>query len=255
MESANAATTALISGSVDAALSGPGEVVAAQARGQQVLSVANSYRGLSGSLVLSEQIADGLDVSADAALEDRLRALDGLTIASPSATAVYTAAFRTATAAVGAHVNFVYMAQPAMLAALESGAVQGFVGGAPFWAVPVAEGSGVLWIAGPRGEMPENSVPAVAANLQMMRSVIEADPQLAQDLVAVFAELGQTIEAQPDEVRAAVTKLYPDVEAKTMDLLFDAESPAWNAGRPTAESMARDIAFMKASGSSIKEYG
>jgi hypothetical protein len=64
MDSASAATTALIASSVSGAVSGPGELVVAQARGQKVVLVANTYAGLSGSLVLSKAVAERLSHEA-----------------------------------------------------------------------------------------------------------------------------------------------------------------------------------------------
>ena len=53
MESGNAAITALISGAIKVALDGPGDLVAAQARGRKVVVIANTYRGLGATLVPS----------------------------------------------------------------------------------------------------------------------------------------------------------------------------------------------------------
>ena len=252
MDSANAATTAMMSGSVEAAVSGPGEVIAAQARGQEVVAIANGYKGLAGSLVLSKEAADGLGVAPDAPVADRLKALGGLTIASPSATGAYTIAFRSATEAAGAEeVSFVYMAQPAMLAALDSGSIDGFIGGAPFWAIPVIKGAGVLWVSGPKGELPPQSTSAIAASVQVMRDFAEANPEVIANLAAVFADLGTAIADRPAEVREVVARLYPDIDPATMDLLFQAESLAWQTGRLSAADMAHDIAFLKASGIAI----
>ena len=66
LDSANAATGALISKSVDISISGLVEVVAAQARGQKVVVFANSYTGLSGSLVLSKAVVDKLGIAPSA---------------------------------------------------------------------------------------------------------------------------------------------------------------------------------------------
>ena len=248
MDSASAATTALIAGSVAGAVSGPGELVVVQARGQQVVAVANTYAGLSGSLVLAKPVADRLGVSATAPVADRLKALEGLTIGVPSATGAYTVAFRSASRDAGANVRFAYMAQPAMVAALESGAIQGYVGGAPFWAMPVVKGTGVLWISGPKAELPAANMPVSSSNLQIMRGYAEAHPDVARGLAAVFADLGRALDTQPASVKAIVAKLYPDLDAPTLDLLFAAESPAWKTRPPSAADMAREIAFVKLSG-------
>jgi ABC-type nitrate/sulfonate/bicarbonate transport system substrate-binding protein len=253
LESANAATAALIAKSVDSAVSGPGEIVAAHARGQKVVAIANNYIGFSGSVVLSKAAADKLGVSPTASVAARLKALDGLLIASPSATGAYTVALKGATAAAGVNVRFTYMGQPAMLAALDSGAIQGFVGGAPFWAAPVLKGSGVLWISGPRGELPAEFSPISISHTQVLRSFAEANPALVKQLAEVFNDLTKAIDERPADVKAAVAKLYPNLDAATLDLLVTAEARAWRARPLSAKDMVHDIAFMKMSGTSIPQ--
>jgi ABC-type nitrate/sulfonate/bicarbonate transport system substrate-binding protein len=253
MDSASATTTALIAGSVVAAVSGPGELVVAQARGQKVVVISNTYGGLSGSLVLSRAAADKTGIAPSAPVVQRLKALDGLTIAVPSPTAAYGAAFRSAARDAGATIRFAYMAQPAMVAALESGAIQGYVGGAPFWAIPVVKGSGVLWISGPKGELAAVNMPVSSSNLQMMRFYAEAHPDIVLRLTAVFADLGRALEQAPAAVKPVVAKLYPDLDATTLDLLFTAEAQAWKTKPPTQADMAQEIAFVKLSGVTLPQ--
>jgi ABC-type nitrate/sulfonate/bicarbonate transport system substrate-binding protein len=253
MDNANAATSALIAKSVDFALSGPGELVVAQGRGQKVVLIANAYAGLSGTVVLAKSVADKLGVAPDAPIKQRLKALDGLVLGSTSATGVYTVSIRGAASAVGANVRFAYMAQPAMTAALESGAIQGFVGGAPFWSVPLLKGSGVLWISGPKGELPAEFTPSSAANLQAMRDFAEANAELMKTVAAVFAELDAAITDRPAEVKAALGRLYRDLDASTLDLLFNAESAAWKAKPLTAKDIAVEIAYVKSSGAPLPQ--
>lgn len=85
---------------------------------------------------------------------DRLKALDGLKIASPSAVSSYTLSLRGAAQDVGATIEFIYLAQAAMLAALESGVIDGYASGAPLYAAPLIRGIAYPWISGPRGEFP-----------------------------------------------------------------------------------------------------
>ena len=140
------------------------------------------------------------------------------------------------------------MAQPAMTAALESGAIQGYIAGAPFWAVPVVRGSGVLWISGPKGELPSEYTPASASGLQAMRDAAEANSDVMKRLAAVQADLARAIDERPADVKAAVARLYPDLDAKTLDLLFASESRAWKARPLTAKDMAHEVAFVKLNG-------
>jgi ABC-type nitrate/sulfonate/bicarbonate transport system substrate-binding protein len=251
MDSANAATAALIAKSVDLAVSGPGEIVAAQARGQKVVAVTNTYVGFSGTVVLAKSVADKLGVAANAPLAARLKALDGVLLASPSATGAYTVSIKAAAAAQGANVRFTYMGQPAMLAAMDSGAIQGFIGGAPFWAAPLLKGTGVVWLSGPKGELPAEFSPISLAHVQALRSFAEANPALVKQMNDVMVELTKAIDERPAEVKAAVAKLYPNLDTGTLDLLFAAEARAWRARTLTAKDMAHDIAYIKLSGIAI----
>ncbi|MBX3539974.1 MAG: ABC transporter substrate-binding protein [Chelatococcus sp.] len=253
MDNANSATTALISKSVEVVLSGPGELVAAQGRGQKVVAIANTYNGLSASLVLAKDVAEKAGVSPTAPAAERLKALDGLIIGSTSATSSYTVSFKGAAEAVGANIRFTYMAQPAMVAALEKGAIQGFIAGAPFWGVPVVRDKAVLWLSGPKAELPPQNLPASSVSLQTMQDFATANPELMKSLAAVVADLGKAIEERPAEVKAAVAKLYPDVDAKTLDLLYAGEAAAWKARPLTAADMAHEVAFVKSTGTSLPQ--
>ena len=78
---------------------------------------------------------------------------------SPSATSSFTASYKGSADKIGAKPAFVYMTQPAMVAALETGAIKGYIASAPFWGPSVARGSEVDWISAPRGELPQENVP------------------------------------------------------------------------------------------------
>ncbi|MCO5090037.1 ABC transporter substrate-binding protein [Bosea sp. (in: a-proteobacteria)] len=248
MDSANAATTALISGSMKIVMSGPGEQVAAQGRGQKVVAIANTFGGMGGSLVVSKAAIEKLGIAPDAPVAQRLKALDGLLIASPSATSAYTISYRGALKDVGANVRFTYMAQPTMAAALESGAIQAYIASAPFWAGPVVRGAGMLWISGPRGDLPAQLTPSSSGTMQMMRDTAEANRDLVAKLNDGLAEFQVALNERPEAVRNALAKLYPDLDAATLDLLFKAEAPGWKTRPLTAQDMDREIAFVKANG-------
>ncbi len=52
------------------------------------------------------------------------------------------------------------MAQPAMVAALQAGAVRGIMYGSPFWEPAVTGGFGLILLDGPSGEFPAENAPA-----------------------------------------------------------------------------------------------
>ena len=253
MDSANGATAALISGAAKVVQSGPGELVAARSRGQPVVAVADLYKGLSASLVLSADAVRRSGVGPAAAVDQRLKALDGVDIASPSATSSYTVAFRLAAEAAGAKIRFTYMAQPAMTAALQAGAIGGMISGAPFWSVPVASGAGVLWISGPRGDLPAQFMPASSVSLQTLESTARTDPAMIKQIRQVVADLGTEIKQHPERVAAAMTKLYPDVDQANLNLALSVEMANWSTRPFTAADMRHEIDFVRASGAPLPD--
>jgi ABC-type nitrate/sulfonate/bicarbonate transport system substrate-binding protein len=251
MESANAATAALISKSIDVALAGPGEVIAAQIRGQRVVLIASVYSGLGASLILSKPVADSTGVSPTAPVIDRLKALDGIVIGTSNATSPYTVAFRGATKAAGSSPRFTYVSVPAMAASLETGAIHGFIASAPFWATPVLKGSGVIWISGPKGELPPENMPKSSIGLAVLRDVAAADPALIKKITAVVSDLNEALDERPAEVKAAAARLFPELDGQAFELLFASESPAWRSRPITVKDIAHEIGFVKSTGASL----
>ena len=251
MDSASAATTALISRSVDACVAGPGEMIVAQAHGQKVVALAYTFRGLSGSLVLGKATVAKLGVSPQAPVKERLKALDGLVIAAQGKTGANAVSFRAASKWADVNIRFAYMGMAAMIPALQSGAVQGYNAGAPYWAIPVAKGFGVLWISGPRGDLPPEFAPISTGTFQVVRDFADANPALVKGVKAAFADLTKALDERPADVKAVVGKLYPALEPATLDLLFEAESAAWKSVPPTQAELEHEIDFVKAAGDQI----
>ncbi len=251
VDSANAGATAVISQSLDAAVSGPGELIAANARGVKVVAIANVYGGLNAHVILAKAVAAKTGVSPSAPVADRLKAMDGLVFGSVSPTSAFTVTMRTATEDVGAKLRFTYMAQPTMQAALESGAIQGFIASAPFWVPATMNGSGVIWISGPRGEFPRVRTPSHSASVQVMREFIDAKPEVAKNLAAVYADLAKAFVDRPTEVKAAIPRLFPSVSAAMVERFYDLEAQGFAAKPLTIEDMVHEIAYVKASGANL----
>jgi ABC-type nitrate/sulfonate/bicarbonate transport system substrate-binding protein len=248
MDSGSVATMGLISGSVDFSSSGPSDVILARARGQDALIVQAIYRGNPGVIVLSKKVVDRLGVSASAPVEARLKAMDGLSIATPSATSTYTTSTK-AVQTVGANVKFSYMAQPAMIAALESGAIDGFHASSPNWTIPVLRGTAVIWLSGPGGDFPKAFTPVNAVTIHTTSKYASANPGVVAKVRAVFDDLAKAFNDRPADVKAAISRQFPDLDPKALDLIYKIEAPAFATVKPvTAADMAQEIAFVKLSG-------
>ena len=245
MDGSSSAMAGLLSKSFNLATLGLPELFVAQTRGQDVVAVASTYDGFATSLVLSKAVAEELGVSPTAPLDERLRAIDGRLIAIPTATAGGTIAFEAAMAAAGASARLTYMAQPAMQAALETGGIDGYLSSAPYWALPVVSGKGVLWISGPQGEFPKASTQSITALLVTTGAFAEANPELMDKLKAVVADVG---DSRPDDVKAAVARLYPDLEPASLDILLDGEASSWSTAPLTAKVLANEVPVVKSLG-------
>ncbi len=241
MDSSTAAATALLSEAVSFAFSGPGSLVAAQARGQDMILVNSTYRGLGGTLVLSKATVERIGVAKDAPVEERLRALNGLVIATPSPTSTFTLSFREAAAKQDTQIGFTFMAIASMPAAFASGAVDGYVASAPYWLPPIIDGTGVAWISGPKGELPAEFAPAHTATTLTMRSYAEANPETVKKVIAAFEDFVEAVDKRPDEIKAAIRKTFPDLDDKTLDLLLNSERAAWHAGAVTPEEIRHEV--------------
>ena len=246
MDSGSAAMTAVLSGSAEFASAGPGEVLAARLRGQKMLIVASIYSGLAGTLVLSKATAERFGASTT--VEARLKALDGLTIATPSATSAYTHPYKGAAEAMGARPRFVYMAQPTMAAALQAGAVQGLIAGAPFSTAAIASGAGQLWISGPKGELPANVLPASSACVETSEAYFAAHPDMVRRMEASFGALVAFLRDQPDEALRLLGQAYPQLDATTLQAAFRDEAPNWSRPFLTEADLRQEIAIQVASG-------
>lgn len=228
MTSGNAATAALIGGSVQFCGSGMEEVIAARARGQKIAIVSNIYRGISGVLVLAKDKAAALGVSPSAPAAARLKALDGLSIATPSATSGFNAPLRAAIERNGAKISYIAIAQPAMAAALKSGAIAAFMASSPFWEPAVLQNFGTIWLSTPKpGELPDDLVPIGVAVLQTTESFAQANPEPIARLRAMFDDLSALIKERPDQARKLLAEAYPKIDAQALKLAFDVNAISW----------------------------
>ncbi len=247
MDSGSAAMSALLGGSVQFAVAGPGELLAARARGVDVAVVASLYHNFAGSLVLSKSTAAKLAVHPDAPQRDRLKALDGLVIAVPSATSALLAPVRSAALAAGATIRFTYMAQPAMVAALESGAIDGFVASFPFAGKPILKGTGITWINGVGGDLPAASLPASSSTMLAAVSYVGANRAMVAMVQNVMADIGTYIRANPGEAKVMLAKGYPQLGGDEVALAFDAQKGNWTNPFLTIDDMRHELELLRAS--------
>jgi ABC-type nitrate/sulfonate/bicarbonate transport system substrate-binding protein len=86
---------------------------------------------------------------------------------------------------------------PAMPAAMSTGAIQGYVSSAPFWLLPVVDGTGVLWISGPKNELPPQFRPSHTSVTLVMQEYAKSNPEIVRSINAALADFVTAIDTRP----------------------------------------------------------
>ncbi len=251
LDSASMATSALIGGSLDFACVNPTDAVLAKTRGQDLVVLRSLYSGFPAVVIISKAAADKAGVAATAPLSQRMKALDGLVVATPSATSSYTVSLKATAEAEGANLRFTYMALPSMVSALQTGNVQAIVASSPFYVAPLLAGTGVIWLNGPQNEYPPKYSLSNSVTLITTRAFATENADTIRRANEVFADLGKIVQDRPADIKGALAKLYPDVDARSLDLILEAELKSFIGKESTVEDMARTIDFVKLSGIAV----
>jgi ABC-type nitrate/sulfonate/bicarbonate transport system substrate-binding protein len=248
MDSGNAALAAVLGGSVAFASAGPGEVLAARMHGRDIVVVVNFYRGLLASLMLTKAAVAKTGVAPNAPIEQRLRAVDGLTIALPSPTSSVLTPYKAAAEGVGAKMKYAYMTQPATVAALQTGAVDGGLLVPPFSIAARANGSGVIWISGPRNELPADVSPTSSVCAQTTSDYAKANPAIIAGMRQTAKDLGVFLRERPEEALTHLMHAYPSLDEASAKALLAENAANWSNATLTVEDIKREIALLVRAG-------
>jgi len=139
-----------------------------------------------------------------------------------------------------------------MPAALDTGAIDGYIASAPNWVPPLLRNTGVVWISGPKGELPAELTPISSSNLQMRRDVAQSNPGLARRLANVVADLVKAVDEQPAAVRSAINAYYADLSPQALDIIYASEAASWKARPMSVADIEHDIRFLKMTGANLQ---
>jgi ABC-type nitrate/sulfonate/bicarbonate transport system substrate-binding protein len=215
------AVAAAISGSGQFVMSGSSDLLSAVSKGQKLVYLARGLGGgLASQLVLTKAAAAKTGLSANATPEQKAKALNGLTIASPSAASSQTTQAERAVASVGAKINFTYVAPAAMDAAMKSGHIDGIVQAPPFTTQAVYDGSGVMWLNGSNGTFPGGFDVATYGDpmMETTASYAASHPAVVTAFTRAILEGVAMAKANPSKassiVKAATSPSMPEAEWK-----------------------------------------
>lgn len=241
-----AALTALLSGAGDVNLSTPGELLTAVTKGQKLRLVESQNNTFPSTLVISEQFADRLEITATSSLAERQAALgtvnDGrFGISAPgSQTDGYTRlALKQAGLDPEQDATIVPLQTASnMFAALKNGQIDGFIGVPPSDEKAVQEFEAVPLLYSQRGEI-KGAEHMQGVAMQAREQALDENTDFYETIVrAEVAGLRSLIE-DPDKAKATLRKTrFDSIDEKVWDQTWKNILPIWKHPFVTHESVA-----------------
>ncbi|MBI2862588.1 MAG: ABC transporter substrate-binding protein [Chloroflexi bacterium] len=239
--------TAIIAGDVQFGSSNIEQVIRAVAKDAPLVAIAANDYGSGVIVVLDKGIADKREVNEKSPLADRMKALAGLRFAITGAGSQTDAQIRAILLRYGGltpdrDVEIIYVGDVAQqVAALEAGAVDGFVAEPPTALVPVVKGKAITLanIGGP--EFPEYSATmgsGIATNPQWA----SANPEAATAMVRALWRALKLIWEDPVTAKDVAHKVgFSELDRGLFDLSFDATWHVFPKDPTIRESATRPV--------------
>ena len=222
------AVEALTGGSGQFVVTGSADLFSAAKSGQHLYILAKASSGLSTQIVLTSAGVKQTGLTASAPLAQRIKALNGLTIASPSAASSWTAQAAKAAATQGATIKFTYVQENSMAAAMQAGKIDGLVAAPPWSTEALYAKTGTLWLSGPAGTFPGGYAvssygdPLVATT----KAYGDAHPQVAEDFTKSIVQAAALLKSQPAQAAAYVKQVaYPTMSQAEFQQVWAATKP------------------------------
>jgi ABC-type nitrate/sulfonate/bicarbonate transport system substrate-binding protein len=222
------AVEALTGGSGQFVVTGSADLFSAAKSGQHLYILAKASSGLSTQIVLTSAGVKKTGLTASAPLAQRIKALNGLTIASPSAASSWTAQAAKAAATQGATIKFTYVQENSMAAAMQAGKIDGLVAAPPWSTEALYAKTGTLWLSGPAGTFPGGYAvssygdPLVATT----KAYGDAHPQVAEDFTKSIEQAAALLKSEPTQAAAYVKQVaYPTMSEAEFNQVWAATRP------------------------------
>jgi ABC-type nitrate/sulfonate/bicarbonate transport system substrate-binding protein len=222
------AVEALTGDSGQFVVTGSADLFSAAKSGQHLYILAKASSGLSTQVVLTAAGVKATGLTASAPLAQRIKALNGLTIASPSAASSWTAQAAKAAATQGATIKFAYVQENSMAAAMQAGKIDGLVAAPPWSTEALYAKTGTLWLSGPGGTFPGGYAvssygdPLVATT----KAYGDAHPKVAEEFTRSILQAADLLSSQPAQAAGYVKQVaYPTMSQSEFNQVWAATVP------------------------------
>ncbi len=224
-----AAVNAVIAGSADFTI-GTGPVfLRAAAQGQRLLAIANLLDKPMVEMVLRKDVYQRLQIADGMSLAERAQRLKGTTIAIQGVGSIVHAWERVVAARGGldpeTDVRIAPMDPPAMLAALETKAVDGFTTSMPFTTQAVMRDGAVLFASAARGDAPD-LLPFAYGLVETKPETCQTNREKCVRVVRALAAASQFIREKPDEALNFLRGRFKEMDPALLEAAWQVVSQA-----------------------------
>lgn len=231
-EGTGPAVQALVGGSVQFISIDPGGIMQANEKGIDFIAVESLVNKLTMDFVLSNEVIERTGIQPDAPIEERFKALNGLTIGITSAgapTDLFTR-YYLGQAGLVPEKDAQLLAVgggPSLAAAMKQGQIAGFMLSPPQPQIVEAEGYGKVFISGSAGDVPGmDQFPYLA--LTTRRSYMESNPDIVRAVARALARGNNFVNDYPEETLEILQDHYKNVEPHILEASFASVAPAIN---------------------------
>ena len=225
------ATAAVIGGSAFTAAAGLADAVPAAAKGQPLVAFAALMNQFANRLVLRSDVARAKGITGQSPLAAKIDGLKGLKIGITSPGSQTDAALRYILSRRGINpdrdVEIVPLRnEAAALAAIKRGAVDGLLFPSPAPDQAVSDGSAVVLIDLPRGELPELRGFLFLVLVTSRKNVTQY-PQTLLALTKAVWKAEEFLHTHKPQAAEAVRGFFKNTAPKVFDLAFESNYPAY----------------------------
>jgi NitT/TauT family transport system substrate-binding protein len=206
------APNAVIAGSVDFTLTSASTFARAAVHGQRLLAIANLLDRPMMEIVLRKEVADQAGYDPAQPLEKRARILRDRTIAVDGINTNLHALVRLVALRAGldpeTDIRVTPMAATNLLPAMQTKAIDGFSSSMPWTVEPVQNGTAVVVVSSPRGDIP-SMIPFAYTVLATRPETCEKRRSVCEKMGRAFVAAAAFIHDQPEATLAILKKRFP----------------------------------------------
>jgi NitT/TauT family transport system substrate-binding protein len=242
---------AVLGKSADFTLISGGIQIAAAARNQKLVAIANTQDRFTTDIIVRKPVADKLAVAASAGALDKVKALKGMTIGIDAVNGLPHSFLRYLARKAGMNpetdFTITALAPQAMVAAMKSGTIDAMAFSPPFSLTAIADG-GVMWVSGPDVDLPE--MKTFPYNTVLVRpDHCQAQAAICRGFVAALKKAIALMKSDPATSLASLGKTFDKMEPGALKQSFDIFAQYARPDLELTDDMYRNVvAFDRISG-------